>query len=92
MDPPASRTTSLSPLQTDLPMPTLRAVLPPLCFLAGGAFLLRGVSVLSSQLDDAAGQTSAYADGYAAGQAAAGLLLVTAAMGLILLGWRRLRH
>jgi hypothetical protein len=50
------------------------------------------VSVLSSQLDDAAGQTSAYADGYAAGQAAAGLLLVTAAMGLILLGWRRLRH
>jgi|GEM_PF-6426613 len=72
-------------------MPTLRAVLPPLCFLAGGAFLLRGVSVLSSQLD-AAGQTSAYADGYAAGQAAAGLLLVTAAMGLILLGWRRLRH
>lgn len=73
-------------------MPTLRAVLPPLCFLAGGALLLRGMSVLSSRMGDAAGQTSAYADGYAAGQMAAGLLLVAASMGLILLGWRRLRH
>ncbi|MET4681216.1 hypothetical protein [Stenotrophomonas rhizophila] len=73
-------------------MPTLRAVLPYLCFLAGGAFLVRGLGVLSSRLADTTAQTAAYADGYAAGQTAAGLLFVGAAAGLIAVGWRRRRH
>lgn len=73
-------------------MPTLRAVLPYFCFLAAAAFLVRGQGVLSSRLADTAAQTAAYADGYAAGQTAAGLLFVGAAAGLIALGWRMRRH
>jgi hypothetical protein len=68
-------------------------LLPVVCLVASMVLLLRGVHVILKGVPAMAseGASAAYAQGYLHGQAAAGWVLIAAAVACALIAWHRAR-